>query len=276
MEPSTSTIYVVSDAAGETGESVVKAAAIQFDPERVDIRRISYIKDTEGIDYVIRAAANSHGIIIFTIVIPELRDYLMEKALYHNVIAVDLLGPIIQLLENELNEKPRRQPGMLHQLNEDYFKRVEAIEFAVKYDDARDYSGIQKADLVLVGVSRTSKTPLSMYLAHKKLKVANVPLIPEVKPPDELFKVPKHKVVGLRISSGKLIEIRKERLLTLGLAADALYAQIERIQKELEHAESVMARIGCVVIDVSNKAVEETASMIEEMLRPNEHPFSIG
>jgi [pyruvate, water dikinase]-phosphate phosphotransferase / [pyruvate, water dikinase] kinase len=144
---------------------------------------------------------------------------------------------------------------------------VEAIEFAVKYDDARDMSGILKADIVLVGVSRTSKTPLAMYLAHKKFKVANVPLVPELKPPDELMRVPKHKMVGLIIKPDKLNEIRVERLKALGLASTATYAKAERIELELAYAEGMMNRLGCPVIDVSNKAVEETASLIEEWIR---------
>ena len=157
---------------------------------------------------------------------------------------------------------PLYKPGLIHKLDEDYFKKVEAIEFAVKYDDGRDPRGILKADIVLVGVSRTSKTPLSQYLAHRRLKVANVPLVPEVDPPEELFSISPEKCFGLRISPDKLNDIRKERLKTLGLNDNASYANMERIKEEIIYFDKIAERIGCTVIDVTNKAVEETANII--------------
>ncbi|SHE10408.1 Putative phosphotransferase yqfL [Chlamydia abortus] len=261
-------VFVVSDSAGETGESVVKAAAVQFSPIKIDIRRATYIHDRQGIDRIVQNAKQANGVIVFTLVIPELRDYLLEQAVIQQVITIDLLGPIISNLEKVLHRPARHEPGMIHQLDEAYFKKVEAIEFAVKYDDGRDPRGILKADIVLVGVSRTSKTPLAMYLAlHKRFKVANVPLVPEMKLPDELFTISSKKIVGLTIRSDKLNVIRKERLRALGLAGNANYAKVERINEELDYSASVMSRLGCVVIDVSNKAVEETASLIEDIMR---------
>ncbi|WJH37453.1 pyruvate, water dikinase regulatory protein [Paenibacillus aurantius] len=264
----TPTLFVVSDSAGETGELVAKAAAVQFSPVPVMIRRTPYIQDRMGIDQTVRAAKSINAVIVFTLVIPELRDYLLEQAALHQVTCIDLLGPIIQSLENVLQQKSRHEPGMIHALNEDYFKRVEAIEFAVKYDDGRDSSGVLKADIVLVGVSRTSKTPLSMYLAHKGYKVANVPLVPELKPPAELFAVSRNKIVGLKINTDKLGGIRMERLKALGLASTANYAKTERIEQELAYSDQIMKRLGCEVIDVSTRAVEETASLIQNMFRP--------
>jgi regulator of PEP synthase PpsR (kinase-PPPase family) len=162
---------------------------------------------------------------------------------------------------------PRMEPGLVRKLDAQYFRRVEAIEFAVKYDDGKDPRGLGLADLVLVGVSRTSKTPLSMYLAHKQIKVANVPLVPEVLPPEELFDVPREKVVGLTISPNQLFEIRKERLLALGLRHQSSYASLERILMELEYSEGIMKKIGCPIFDVTNKAVEETAGKLLELIR---------
>lgn len=260
------TVFVVSDSAGETGESVVKAAVVQFLPVAVDIRRMPFVHDRTGIDHVVRSAREIGGVIVFTLVIPELRDYLLEQAVMHQVICIDLLGPIISSLEKALDTRARHEPGMIHKLDEGYFRKVEAVEFSVKYDDGRDPTGILKADIVLVGVSRTSKTPLSMYLAHKSYKVANVPLVPELKPPNELFTVSKRKIVGLKIDPDKLNEIRKERLKALGLAGNATYANAERIRQELKYAEQIMERLGCLVIDVSNKAVEETAGLIMERM----------
>lgn len=255
-------VYVVSDSAGETGESVVRAAAMQFYPLHFDIIRAPFIHDCGGIDKVLNTVKANGGIIVFTLVVPELRDDLTRKAEKLGIPHIDLLGPLMSTLGKVLNQEPRYQPGMLHPLDEDYFKKVEAVEFAVKYDDGRDFSGIQKADIVLLGVSRTSKTPLSMYLAHKKFKVANVPLVPEMQPPDAIYSIKKEKIIGLRINPDKLNIIRQERLRTLGLAENATYANVERIKVELEFADKIMSKIGCVVIDVSNRAVEETASFI--------------
>lgn len=260
-------VYVVSDSAGETAESVLKAAAIQFQPHLVEIRRAPYVHDKAGVERVIAEAAKSRAIVLFTLVVPELRDELTSQARKRKVISIDLLGPIIATLEKVFNQEPLHQPGLIHQLDEDYFKKVEAVEFAVKYDDGRDSTGIMLADIVLVGVSRTSKTPLSMYLAHRKFKVANVPLVPELQPPEQLFSVSPDKVIGLVIDPDKLNMIRRERLKSLGLADNALYAQMERINQELQHARLVMSKVGCKVIDVSNKAVEETAGVILSLFR---------
>ena len=149
-------------------------------------------------------------------------------------------------------------------MDEDYFKKVEAIEFAVKYDDGRDPRGILKADIVLIGVSRTSKTPLSQYLAHKSLKVANVPLVPEVDPPEELLSISPEKCFGLKISPEKLNDIRRERLISLGLNDKASYANIERIKEEIRLTlKKLLRKLDCQVIDVTNKAVEETANHLQ-------------
>jgi regulator of PEP synthase PpsR (kinase-PPPase family) len=263
-------IFVLSDSAGETGEAVVKAAIIQFFPLAISIRRIPFIQSRAGIDLAITSAKAANGVVVFTLVIPELRDYLMEQALIHQIVSIDLLGPIISSLEKVLDRQARHEPGLIHQLDEDYFKKVEAVEFAVKYDDGKDSRGILKADIILLGVSRTSKTPLSMYLAHMRYKVANVPLVPELKPPDELFTIPPHKIIGLRISTEKLNEIRKERLKALGLPDSANYANVDRIEQESEYAHKLMVRLGCTVIDVSNKAVEETASIILDLFRQHD------
>jgi regulator of PEP synthase PpsR (kinase-PPPase family) len=258
-------VFVLSDSAGETGEAVVKAAAIQFFPLAISIRRAPFIQNRSGIDSAIASAKAANGVIVFTLVIPELRDYLLEQAIMHKIVSIDLLGPIINSLEKVLDRPARHEPGLIHQLDEDYFKKVEAVEFAVKYDDGKDSRGILKADIVLLGVSRTSKTPLSMYLAHMSFKVANVPLVPELKPPNELFTIPARKIIGLRISTEKLNEIRKERLKALGLPDSANYANVDRIEQESEYAHELMNRLGCTVIDVSNKAVEETASIIQDL-----------
>ncbi|CAH2717009.1 Putative pyruvate, phosphate dikinase regulatory protein [Neobacillus rhizosphaerae] len=260
-------VYVVSDSVGETAEFVVKAVATQFNSSQIEIRRNSYVDDIEDIEDIIMLAKKGNTIIAYTIVIPSLKDYLDKRASEESILAVDLLSPLMNAFITRFNKEPNHQPGLMRKLDEEYFRKIEAIEFAVKYDDGRDPRGITKADIVLIGVSRTSKTPLSMYLAHKRFKVANVPLVPEVPPPDELFTVPRKNCIGLIISPDKLNEIRKERLKALGLASQANYASFERILEELDHAEKIMKRVGCPVIDVSNKAVEETAGLILDILK---------
>jgi hypothetical protein len=267
MAASETVVYVLSDSVGETAELVVRAALRQFEHGQVTIRRIPYVEDLATIEEMVHSAKENNAIIVFTLVLPEHRRFLLEKANELGVLTVDIMGPMIRVFEEKLQQAPKLQPGLAHQLDEEYFRRVEAIEFAVKYDDGRDSRGILRADVVLIGVSRTSKTPLSMYLAHKRYKVANVPLIPEVEPPEELFQIPPHQCIGLTIKPEQLVRIRSERLKSLGLTSTANYANPERIAQELAYADEIMKRIGCKVIDVSNKAVEETANLILDMLR---------
>jgi len=255
-------IYVVSDSVGETAELVVKAAASQFNSFGINIKRIPYVEDTGTLSEVISQAKENNAIIAFTLVVPSMRDFLITEAVKAGVPAVDIIGPMVNQMQQSYNKKPREEPGLVRQLDEDYFKKVEAIEFAVKYDDGRDPRGILRADIVLLGVSRTSKTPLSQYLALKRLKVANIPIVPEVEPPEELFQIPKERCFALKITPEKLNNIRKERLKSLGLNDTASYANVDRIKEELQYFEKLIEKIGCEVIDVSNKAVEETANLI--------------
>lgn len=178
------------------------------------------------------------------------------------VRAVDIMGPMMQAFVDSFNTNPIAKPGLLHRMDEDYFRRIDSVEFAVKYDDGKDKTGLLKADTVLIGVSRTSKTPLSIYLAHKGLKVANLPLVPETKVPQELFEVAPERIYGLTMDAKYILRIRMERLKALGLSENAQYAKYERIVEELEYARKVMEKIGCQVIDVSNRAIEETAGII--------------
>ncbi|WP_075618112.1 pyruvate, water dikinase regulatory protein [Paenisporosarcina indica] len=257
-------IFIVSDSVGETGELVAKAAVSQFRPGLQDtsLKRFPHIETFDHIKEIVQLAKLERAMIVFTLVQKNMRSTLLKACAHAGVRSIDLLGPLMDTIESDLNEIPFEEPGLVRKLDEDYFKKIEAIEFAVKYDDGRDPRGLLMADIVLVGVSRTSKTPLSQYLAHKRYKVANVPLVPEVEPPEELFKVNPEKCFGLVISPDKLNSIRKERLIALGLNNDASYAKLDRIKQEIVHFDKVVSRIGCQVIDVTNRAVEETANVI--------------
>lgn len=260
-------IYVVSDSVGETVELVTRAAVSQFNGSSVELKRVPYVEDKETVDEVIQVVKMNGGMIVFTLVKPEIRRYLSEQAEKNNIRAVDVLGPLMDAFQELSGLQPLNEPGLVRKLDADYFRKVEAIEFAVKYDDGRDPSGILKADIVLIGVSRTSKTPLSQFLANKRYKVANVPIVPEIKPPGELFKIDKNRIFGLRISPEKLNQIRRERLVSLGLKETANYAKIERIKEELAYFDKVVEKIGCRVIDVTNKAIEESANLIINYLQ---------
>jgi regulator of PEP synthase PpsR (kinase-PPPase family) len=215
---------------------------------------------------IIAEASLTGGFISYTLVQPELREFMREEAVKQGVRAVDVMGPMLQAYVDTFNDHPRKQPGLLHSIDEDYHRRMEAIEFAVTYDDGKDVNGLLQAQVILIGVSRTSKTPLSVFLSHKGIKVANLPLMPEVLPPEELRQGPGRLIVGLTMQPGHLLEIRTERLKALGLPSTAQYASAERIQRELDYAASVMESLACPIIDVTNRAIEESAGIIYEWI----------
>lgn len=254
-------VFVVSDSLGETAHRVAHAAASQFG-NAMDFRRVSYVSTREALDEVAEEAKGLRALVVHTLVLPEFRAHINERCRAEGIAAIDILGPMMDGLSTICETQPKLQPGLIYQLDEEYFREVEAVEFAVKYDDGKDPHGLLKAEIVLLGVSRTSKTPLSMYLAHRGYRVANVPLVPEVSPPDEIYLVPRDRIFGLTIRAEELQSIRQERLKALGLASNASYASFERINEELRYGEGIMRAAGCRIIDVTKRAVEETASKI--------------
>lgn len=264
-------IIVASDSVGETAELVARACISQFNPNQCDseINRYPYIETLENVDEVIQVAKDTEAIVVYTLVKPEIRKYMESKIKEDAIKSVDIMGPLMNILLDRIDEQPYFEPGLVHQLDEAYFKKIDAIEFAVKYDDGKDPKGLTKADIVLLGISRTSKTPLSQYLAHKSYKVMNIPIVPEVTPPDDLFNVDPSKCIALKISEEKLNRIRKERLKQLGLGDSARYATEQRIEEELNYFHELVDKIGCPVIDVSDKAIEETANDIISIIEQN-------
>lgn len=260
------TIYVCSDAVGETAEAVAKATLRQFTSEQVKVKRYGNLRSEEEITRIVHEAAKTGGFISYTLVQPELRELMKEEALRHNVRAVDVMGPMMQAYIDTFGSFPKRMPGLLHSIDDAYYRRMDAIDFAVRYDDGKDVRGLLQAQVVLIGVSRTSKTPLSIFLSHKGIKTANLPLMPEVNPPEELSQGPDRLIVGLTMQAKHLVEIRSERLKTLGLPGTSQYASSDRIKEELEYAASIMEQLQCPVIDVTNRAIEETAGIIMEWI----------
>ena len=258
-------IVLVSDSLGETVDAVVRAALSQFEDGRIDIRRFFHVRDAKTLRVVLRYLRENPGVVVFfTVVLPEIRRQLGAELHTLHIRSVDVMGPVLDALSAIEPVPPKLQAGLVHRLDADYFRRVAAVEFAVKYDDGRDPRGCLEADVVILGVSRSSKTPLSMYLAHRAVRVANIPLVPEVPPPKELFELDPKKIVGLTVDPEALARIRTERLRALGLRTGSRYADMGRILEELEYSRQVYRSLRCHVIDVSDRAVEETASLILE------------
>ncbi len=260
-------IYIVSDSIGETAELVVRAGISQFSANNFEIKRMPYVNDRNFIDTILDTATKKPSMLVYTLLDSDLRIYLAEKALEKSIEAIDLMGPLLNSLSSITGVEPKMEPGKIHRLDAEYFQRIEAIEFAVKFDDGKDPRGLFKADIALVGVSRTSKTPISMYLANRGYKVANIPLVPEVTPPKELFEISNRKMVGLTINPEELFSIRQTRLKVLGLPNQADYANLDRILSELDFAEALMRKLKCPIINVTKKAIEETANEIIDCIK---------
>mgnify|MGYP002780622828 CR=1 FL=1 len=264
-------IFVVSDSTGETAEKVVRAALLQFPDHRVRVRLFTRVRDRDAVLEVLRKARDQNAMVVFTLVAPELRENFHELAMSHGVEAVDVIGALIHKVAAFVEADPLNVPTVTMPLSEEYFRRVEAIEFAVKSDDGKEPRNLRKADLVLTGVSRTSKTPLATYLAGRGLKVANVPLVLGVEPPAELYEMPADRVVALTIGLDQLLEIRKQRLRQLGMPDDANYGLRDHVRAELDHANDIFRKNrDWLVVDVTNRAIEETATIILEAFKDRE------
>ncbi|MFN3429782.1 MAG: pyruvate, water dikinase regulatory protein [Candidatus Sericytochromatia bacterium] len=265
-------VYTLSDASGQTAEMVAKAVVSQFAPQKpMKIVRLPRVVSQHQLVNMVKLGAQQPCLFAYTFVRGDLRDALQAEAARLNLPAVDLLGDLLGTLSRVLELDPLQEAGLVHSKDEEYFKRMDAIDFAIKYDDGKSPDGLRRADLVLVGVSRTSKTPTCMYLAQNQgLKTANVPLVPGVDPPRVLFELPPNNVVGLTVKPDLLTEIRHSRLANLGLPPESAYADRQKIRDELALAEQVFRRLRCPVVDVTYKAIEETASEILAMLARKE------
>lgn len=263
-------IFIVSDSLGETARTMARATVSQFpNIDTWNVKRFPFITNEELLREVLKEAKIANALVLYSIVSENLCNLAKDICDIDGITSVDLMSEILNKISLMSGEKPYREAGLIRKMDKSYFKRVEAIEFAVKYDDGKDPRGFLKADLVLVGISRTSKTPLSMYLANKHIKVANLPLVPEVPIPKEIYDVDPKRLIGLTNSPEKLNTIRVERLKSMGLPSVASYANVERILEELDYSEKVMSGLGCPVINVANKAIEETAGIILDILKQN-------
>jgi [pyruvate, water dikinase]-phosphate phosphotransferase / [pyruvate, water dikinase] kinase len=265
-------VFTVSDGTGETALSIVRAVKVQFENADIHIERFNKIRTRSVLEKILEQALEKKATVVATFVDPELRVYLISRALQLGVHVVDVLFPLLETLSHQLGRRPSAIPGLLRQLDDSYFKRVTAVEFTVRHDDGLSLHDLIDADLVLVGISRTSKTPLSMYLGHKGYKVANIPLVPGTDVPKEIQQIDQNKIIGLIIDPERLTEIRAARVEALGSHtlnknSKGDYADSRKIFEELEWSREIFKRNKrWPVLDVTGKALEENAVEIEKIL----------
>lgn len=261
------TIYIISDGTGETAATMIRAALVQYSNKDINIIRCKNVRTEQQADGIIEECKERKGLIVFTVASQSLRTKIRDKATEKGILSIDLLGPVLQNLDIYFGSISEAQVGVLRAVDESYFKRIEAIEYTVKHDDGKTFSDLGSADIVLVGISRTSKTPLSVFLSHKGWKVANVPLVLDTPLPEELFKVDQRRVVGLIIDIESLQRIRKNRLEKFGQDPGGEYASLAHITSEIEFAERIFKQNRrWPVFNVTERALEETASEIVRVI----------
>jgi regulator of PEP synthase PpsR (kinase-PPPase family) len=266
-------IYLVGEGTGETITRIARASLAQFHRENVELKTFFMVTDVHYITRIIKQAADDDALLAFSIVQPDLRDFLIEEADRRGIKAIDVIGDFIVQLSIFLKEKPLAIPGRQHILDEDYFRRIEAINFAVKHDDGKQPQGLKYADIILVGLSRTGKTPMSTYLANQGWKVANVPIHIDMVPPQELYQVDQRKVFGLIISVESLVKLREARLKQLGLTPYAKYADPIQVSEEIEWCnEFFRQHPKWRIVDISNRAIEEAAASIISAYQSGKKP----
>lgn len=260
-------IFILSDGTGETAVTMIRAALVQYSQKEINIQRCKNVRSEEQLKIIIDECFAKRGMIAYTFASPSLRQKTAELCIEKSIPAIDFLGPLIETLDHFFGVPSSKKVGALRQTDDMYFKRIEAIEYTVRHDDGKTLNELDKADIVLVGISRTSKTPLSIFLSHKGWKVANVPLVPGAPLPEQLFKIDQRKIVGLIIDIDSLQKIRKNRLEKFGQDSGGEYASLQQILKEIEYAENLYKQNKrWPVFNVTERALEETASEIVRII----------
>lgn len=266
-------IYLIGEGTGETINRIAKASLAQFNRENIEVKSFFLVTDENSVSRIIKSAAEDDALVAFSIVQPNLRDFLIKQSDKRGVKAIDVIGSFIVQLSIFLKEKPLEIPGRQYILDEEYFKRIEAINFSVKHDDGKLPQGLKLADIILIGLSRTGKTPLSTYMANQGWKVANVPIHEDMETPAELYEVDQRKVFGLIISVESLVKLREARLKQLGLEPDARYADPVNVFEEIEWCKQFYERNPrWRIVDVSNRAIEEVAASIVNAYQTGKKP----
>ena len=259
-------IHLVSDSTGETTQGVMRASIAQF--EGVDSREHIWpmVRSTTQMELVIEGIRENPGPVVFTLVSSGTRQPLVEECARLGVPCVSVLEPVIGMFARYFNQKTVNRPGGQHTLNAEYFDRIDALHFVMAHDDGQAAQGVSEADLILIGVSRTSKTPTSIYLAnHYGLKTANVPFVPGIPLPNNLFSLNNSVVVGLTASADRLVQIRRNRLLMLHQEPETDYVDIDTVKAEISDARKLFSKHAWPVIDVTRRSIEETAAAIYQL-----------
>ena len=258
-------IFLVSDHTGETAASAARAAMSQFQT-RWRYRFFGEIRDESQVLRMMELARDLGAIVLYTLSRDSIADAIRKRGIEMGVPVVDLLGPVMETVGSHYQLKREYRPGPQHGFTDEHFRRVDAVEFAVRHDDGTNLNTLYEADIVLTGVSRTSKTPVSMYLAQRGYKTGNVPLVPGIDPPRELLDIEPSRVFGLTLDPATLVTIRRARLRSLPSLNRLAYADPETVATELRWALRFFRAQGWRSVDISGKAVEENASRILELL----------
>ena len=255
-------LHLLSDSTGETLEMVAKAALAQFDGADVVRHFWPMVRSQQHLDRIIGDIAANPGLVLFTLVNDDIRNLLEDKCRALGLPMVAALDAVTDALESVLGQQAKGRPGRQHVLDDAYFARVDAIQFTIAHDDGVGWEEWEEADIVLAGVSRSSKTPTSIYLANRGYKVANIPIVVESPPPPALFGLRRPLVVGLTTAPERLVQVRRNRLLSLNQAPDTSYVDTERVSREVQFARRMFADNGWPVIDVTRRSIEETAAAV--------------
>jgi regulator of PEP synthase PpsR (kinase-PPPase family) len=260
-------LHLLSDSTGETLEMIAKAALAQFEDAQVSRHFWPMVRSQAHLDRVMGDIAANPGLVLYTMVNHDIRRMLEDRCVAMSLPAVPVLDAVTDALGNMLGQEARGRPGRQHSLDAAYFARVDAIHYTIAHDDGLAWEQWEEADIVLAGVSRSSKTPTSIYLANRGYKVANIPIVVESPPPAALFGLKSPLIVGLTTAPERLIQVRRNRLLTMNQQAETSYVDVERVKGEVQYARRMFADNGWPVIDVTRRSIEETASAIITLLK---------
>jgi regulator of PEP synthase PpsR (kinase-PPPase family) len=255
-------IYIVSGGRGIAGNNLVQSLLIQYPENDIPVEIVPHISEEDEIFDVIMKAKTDGGLIAHTMVNPDLRKVINKLCIEFNVRVIDLMGDLANYLDENLDVEPLKHPGLYRELNHQYFDRIESIEFTLSHDDGMSPQRLNNAEIILAGVSRAGKTPLSVYLAMYGWKVANVPLVNGIPPPKELFEVDPMRVFGLHIGASQLIAHRKKRLLSWNNHDNESYVDERKVREEIRQAMFTFDKGGFTVLNVSSKPIESTANEI--------------
>lgn len=269
-------MHLVSDATGETLNTVARAATAYYAGYQPIEHIYTLVRTSRQLDRVISEVEKQPGIVLFTIADEDLKTEIQERCELVGTPCISILDPVIASLATYLNAKSKPHIGGQHVLNAEYFQRIDALNFTMAHDDGQMVSDLEEADVVLLGISRCSKTPTSIYLANRGIKTANIPLVPGIQPPAELYKLKKPLIAGLVASAERIAQIRRHRLLTLNEGRDTSYADRKAITQEIIDMRKLCSSNNWPVIDVTRRSIEETAAAVMNLLAEREQKAAVS